>query len=132
MSRKGLGPPPAGVFPRPSAPSGPSAPPDKYIALALLSPYGVRLRRRVEERWSEWEGLCSRLKLKGVPEEVYAEALWRYGFLKAGAGSSACGAGGSSAGGADARLVAYGGPRADREALYVLDNWLNGLVRELT
>jgi hypothetical protein len=68
------------------------------------------------------------LKLKGVPEEVYAEALWRYGFLKAGAGA---GAGGSSAG-ADARLVAYGGPRADREALYVLDNWLNGLVRELT
>ena len=126
MSRKGLGPPPAGVLP------GIGAPPDKYIALALLSPYGVRLRRKVEERWSEWEGLCSRLKLKGVPEEVYAEALWRYGFLKAGSsGSSAGGAGGSSAG-ADARLVAYGGPRADREALYVLDNWLNGLVRELT
>ena len=114
------GPPPAGVLP------GIGAPPDKYIALALLSPYGVRLRLKVEERWSEWEGLCSRLKLKGVPEEVYAEALWRYGFLKAGASSGDGRAGGSSV------LEAYGGPRANREALYVLDNWLNGLVRELT
>lgn len=93
-----------------------SAQPDKYIALALLSPYGVRLRRKVEERWFEWEALCSQLKLKGVPEEVYAEALWRYGFLKAGSSD---------------QLIEYGGPRADREALYVLDNWLNGLVREL-
>ena len=93
---------------------------DKYVALALQNPYGRLLAEEVERRWPEWENMIACTGSKADPLETYAEALWRFGFLRAGLTGSY------------EALGRYGGPRVeDRKMLHYLEYWLNGIDAEL-